>query len=301
MLKQYFKKTKYISVPSGKKELDKKVMDNKEAAKVSVPDGAWIKCDSCKNILYKKDVKEQDMTCPHCKKHYRMDAPSRLKLIVDQDSFVEMDKDLESTNVLDFPGYDKKLETLQSKTGLRSAVIAGRGTIGGEEAMVAVMDSRFMMGSMGQAVGEKITRAIEEATRLSLPMLIFTASGGARMQEGIFSLMQMAKTSAALAKHSDAGNLYISIITDPTTGGVTASFAMLGDIILAEPGALIGFAGRRVIEQTIGQTLPDDFQKAEFLLDHGFIDAIVPRENMKSYLSRVLHMHSLNSKGREWL
>lgn len=287
MLKQYFKKAKYISVPKtteSTKNLEKNT-------KANVPDGAWMKCKQCKSILYKKDVQHNLMCCPNCDTHYRLPAYNRIKLLVDENSFVEFNEDIESSDVLEFPGYDTKLKKLQEKTKLQSAVVTGEATIGGYKAVVAVMDSHFMMGSMGQAVGEKITLAIEKATAKKLPIIIFTASGGARMQEGIFSLMQMAKTSAALAKHHEANQLYVSVLTDPTTGGVTASFAMLGDVILAEPGALIGFAGRRVIEQTINQTLPDDFQTAEFLLKHGFIDDIVARPELKQYLSRVLRMH----------
>nr|WP_105618770.1 acetyl-CoA carboxylase, carboxyltransferase subunit beta [Vallitalea okinawensis] len=297
MLKNYFKKTKYIAMPSEPKTIPQ--TEKKDNSKVSIPEGAWLKCDSCKNTLYKKDMDENQKVCPHCQKHYRLDAYGRLQLILDDDTFKEFDKELESENVLSFPNYSEKVNVLQQKTSLRSAVVTGEGLINGYPAVIAVMDSRFMMGSMGQAVGEKITRAIEKATKKGLPILIFTASGGARMQEGIFSLMQMAKTSAALAKHHDAGLLYISVITDPTTGGVTASFAMLGDIIIAEPGALIGFAGRRVIEQTIGEKLPEDFQTAEFLMEHGFVDAIVPRKEMKETLAKIMLMHGVEQVVKE--
>lgn len=293
MLKNYFKKTKYIAMPSkDMKEVEPSFKKRLEQ-KASIPDGAWMKCDHCKQTLYREDIEKNDHICPKCQKHYRMDAPTRLRLMIDEGTFTEFDEELVSTNVLDFPGYEAKLTKQREKTELEAAVVTGQGKIGGQETVIAVMDSRFMMGSMGQAVGEKITRAIEKATEASLPMIIFTASGGARMQEGIFSLMQMSKTSAALKRHSDAGLLYISVITDPTTGGVTASYAMLGDIILSEPGALIGFAGRRVIEQTIGQKLPSDFQTAEFLLEHGFIDRIVSRDSLKETIANILSLHDL--------
>ncbi len=257
----------------------------------TIPDGAWAKCDECSSIIYRKDLLKSHMLCPSCGKHFRLEASLRLDLIMDKDTFSQYDRDMDSKNVLNFPQYSEKINKLQKQTGLNSAVITGQGMIGGQQTVIAVMDCRFLMGSMGQAVGEKITRAIERATDKGLPIIIFTASGGARMQEGIFSLMQMSKTSAALARHNEKGLLYISVITDPTTGGVSASFAMLGDIILAEPGALIGFAGRRVIEQTIGEKLPDDFQTAEFLLEHGFIDRIVSRNSLKDTLSKILTLH----------
>lgn len=212
-------------------------------------------------------------------------------MTLDEGSFVEWDSDLETRNVLSFPDYEQKITAMKEKTGLTEGVVTGEGTIQGFKTAIAVMDSHFMMGSMGQVVGEKITRAIERATKERLPIVIFTTSGGARMQEGMVSLMQMAKTSAAAEKHSQAGLLYITVLTDPTTGGVTASFAMLGDIILAEPGALIGFAGQRVIEQTIGQKLPEGFQRAEFLLEKGFVDRIVNRGDMKEELGKILSYH----------
>lgn len=284
VLKPYFRKTSPIDdVPN----------------QVSIPNGTWIKCTGCKNIVYKQDIDKNQQICPNCKEHYRMTAWERIQLLLDKDSFEEYDHELDSQNLLDFPGYDDKVKEIQKNTQLSSAVITGQGRLGNNDVVIAVMDSRFMMGSMGQVVGEKITRAIEKATEMQKPLLILTASGGARMQEGIFSLMQMAKTSAALKRHQDAGQLYISILTDPTTGGVTASFAMLGDIILAEPGALIGFAGRRVIQQTIGQKLPEDFQRAEFLLEHGLIDAIVDRKDMKNMLMTLLNIHMKSYSGGE--
>lgn len=221
-----------------------------------------------------------------------MPSRERIKNIIDDGTFEEFDKDMETSNPIDFEGYEEKIEKLSEKTGLKEAVITGEGKIHGMETVIAVMDSAFIMGSMGSVVGEKITRAVEKATELKLPVIIFTASGGARMQEGMFSLMQMAKVSAAVARHNKAGLLYITVITNPTTGGVTASFAMEGDIILAEPDALVGFAGKRVIEQTIKQHLPEGFQRAEFLLEHGFIDKIVRRQELKETLSVILELHS---------
>ena len=266
-------------------------ISNKEGKKKEVPEGIYIKCPKCKKSIYRPDLKKTLGICPHCQYYYPLSARARLGIIVDKNSFEEMDKELVSSNPLEFEGYEEKLERYQEKTKQNEAVITGKATIEGQEVMIAIMDSGFMMGSMGQVVGEKVTRAIERATLAKLPLIIFTASGGARMQEGIFSLMQMAKTSAALAKHDASGLLYISVLTDPTTGGVTASFATLGDIILAEPGALIGFAGPRVIEQTIKQKLPDGFQRAEFLLEKGQIDAIVKREALRETLAQLLRLH----------
>ena len=244
--------------------------------------GKWVKCDACKEILYKEEVHKNLSVCPNCGKHFRISSRRRIKQIIDEGTFEEIGKGLKTTNPLNFEGYKTKIE---------EAVTTGIGEIEGEKVVLAVMDGNFMMGSMGSVVGEKITLAIETSIKLRLPLIIFCVSGGARMQEGIISLMQMAKTSAALAKHNKEGLLYISVLTDPTTGGVTASFAMLGDIILAEPNALIGFAGPRVIEQTIKQQLPDGFQRSEFLLEHGFIDRIVERKNMKTELANILKLH----------
>jgi acetyl-CoA carboxylase carboxyl transferase subunit beta len=288
-MKELFKKKKYIKLPiktavNGKQQFN-------EMGDPSVPSGKWIKCNNCGEIIYRDDFEARNQICTKCQKHFRMDSESRISQVIDLDSFKELDSTIETKNVLDFPEYTEKISSLQQKTGLREAVITGEGKINGIEVVIAVMDSRFMMGSMGEVVGEKVTRAIEHATNRRLPIIIFTASGGARMQEGIVSLMQMAKTSSALAKHSEAGLLYITVLTDPTTGGVTASFAMLGDIILAEPGTLVGFAGARVIEQTINQKLPEGFQKAEFLLEHGYIDMIVERKDMKNTLYKLLEFH----------
>lgn len=256
-----------------------------------VPDGMWAQCPSCKKAIYNKDLGKEQI-CPNCGYNFRIDAFERIGLIVDENSFEEWDKGLANTNPMELPAYSEKIERLQEETGLDEAVVTGRATINKQACVLAVMDARFIMGSMGTVVGEKITRAFEKATELQLPVVIFTASGGARMQEGILSLMQMAKISAAVAKHSEAGLLYVAVLTDPTTGGVSASFAMQGDIILAEPQALIGFAGRRVIEQTINEELPEDFQRAESLLEHGFIDKIVPRPELKATLGLILTLHA---------
>ena len=259
--------------------------------KREVPEGIYVQCPKCKKSIYRPELKKTLGICPHCQYYYPLSARGRLGMIVDKNSFEEMDSDLKSSNPLEFEGYEEKLEKYKEKTKQNEAVLTGKATIEGQEVIIAIMDSGFMMGSMGQVVGEKIARAIERATLDKIPLIIFTASGGARMQEGIFSLMQMAKTSAALAKHDANGLLYISVLTDPTTGGVTASFATLGDIILAEPGALVGFAGPRVIEQTIKQKLPEGFQRAEFLMEKGQIDAMVKREEMRQTLAAILRLH----------
>ena len=256
-----------------------------------VPEGLLRKCNKCGGAIIAEDVKKDHYICPKCGGYFRVHARRRIEMITDEGSFEEWDSDLQGGNPLEYKGYEEKLKKLQEKTGLSEAVVTGKAKIDGREAAIGVCDGRFLMASMGEAVGEKIARAVERATKERLPVILFACSGGARMQEGIVSLMQMAKTSAALKHHSDAGLLYISVLTDPTTGGVTASFAMLGDVILAEPKALIGFAGPRVIEQTIGQKLPEGFQRAEFLLEHGFLDAIVERPQMKAVLSKILALH----------
>lgn len=264
-----------------------------------VPEGLLRKCNKCGGAIIAEDVKKDHYICPKCGGYFRVHARRRIEMITDEGSFEEWDSDLQGGNPLEYKGYEEKLKKLQEKTGLSEAVVTGKAKIDGREAAIGVCDGRFLMASMGEAVGEKIARAVERATKERLPVILFACSGGARMQEGIVSLMQMAKTSAALKYHSDAGLLYISILTDPTTGGVTASFAMLGDVILAEPKALIGFAGPRVIEQTIGQKLPEGFQRAEFLLEHGFLDAIVERPQMKAVLSKILALHE-NGKGTDF-
>lgn len=249
-----------------------------------VPDGLFQKCDKCGEIIYAEDIIANYHICPNCSNYFRIPPRTRLSMVLDKNTFNELNCDLPVSDPLNFPGYVSKLEHMKSVTNLDEAVITGLGKINGEPVAIGVMASTFLMGSMGEVVGEKITRLIEHATKEELPLVIFCCSGGARMQEGIISLMQMAKTSAALKRHSEAGLIYISVLTDPTTGGVVASFAMLGDVILAEPGALIGFAGPRVIEQTIGQKLPEGFQRAEFLVEHGFVDKIVKRSRLKSIL-----------------
>ena len=264
-----------------------------------VPEGLLRKCNKCGGAIIAEDVKKDHYICPKCGGYFRVHARRRIEMVTDEGSFEEWDSDLQGGNPLEYKGYEEKLEKLQEKTGLSEAVITGKAKIDGRKTAIGVCDGRFLMASMGEAVGEKIARAVERATEERLPVILFACSGGARMQEGIVSLMQMAKTSAALKHHSDAGLLYISILTDPTTGGVTASFAMLGDVILAEPKALIGFAGPRVIEQTIGQKLPEGFQRAEFLLEHGFLDAIVERPQMKAVLSKILALHE-NGKGTDF-
>ena len=261
------------------------------ASRPEVPEGLLRKCNKCGAAIIAEDVKQGNYICPKCGGYFRIHAYRRIQMVIDEGTFEEWDHDLTGGNPVNYKGYPEKVQALQEKTGLKEAVVTGRGKINGRETVIAVCDGRFLMASMGWAVGEKITRAVERATEEKLPAIIFACSGGARMQEGITSLMQMAKTSAALERHSKAGLLYVSVLTEPTTGGVTASFAMLGDIILAEPGALIGFAGPRVIEQTIRQKLPKGFQRAEFLVEHGFVDDIVRRENLKETLGKILEMH----------
>ncbi|MBM6743311.1 acetyl-CoA carboxylase carboxyltransferase subunit beta [Drancourtella massiliensis] len=291
-LSNMFKKTErknYITIHTS----DKK-------GKPEVPEGLLKKCNACKAAIVTEDVKNNYYICPKCHNYFRVHARRRVEMIVDEGTFEEWDHGLNAGNPLSFPGYEEKVKALQEKTNLDEAVMTGKAQINGNEVVLGICDGRFMMASMGWAVGEKIARAVERATEEKLPVIIFACSGGARMQEGIVSLMQMAKTSAVLKKHSDAGLLYISVLTNPTTGGVTASFAMLGDVILAEPNALIGFAGPRVIEQTIGQKLPEGFQKSEFLLEHGFIDRIVEREEMKEVLASILSMHKIEENGEDW-
>lgn len=257
-----------------------------------IPDQMCVSCEKCKTILLTGDLNENARVCPKCGHYFRMNARQRIGLIVDGDSFGERDAGLSSSNRIDFPNYDKKLWHARLGSGEKEAVVTGTARVGGFPCCLFAMDPFFMMGSMGVVVGEKITRIFEYALAHSLPVVGFTVSGGARMQEGILSLMQMAKTSAAVKRHSDAGNLYAVVLTDPTTGGVTASFAMEADVILAEPHALIGFAGPRVIEQTMRQKLPPGFQRAEFLLEKGFVDDIVPRKKQKAYLTALLALHS---------
>jgi len=263
-----------------------------DSSALEIPKDLLFKCPRCQNVFYMDEFEKRKKTCPVCNYHARLSAKERLDITVDKDSFKPFDENMVSLNPIGFPDYEKKIKGMQESTGLKDAVVTGECTIRGYRAVIGIMDSNFMMASMGSVVGEKITRAFEYATEHKLPVILFTASGGARMQEGIISLMQMAKTSAAIKKHDEAGLLYTVVLTDPTTGGVTASFAMLGDVILAEPGALIGFAGPRVIRQTIGQELPKGFQRAEFLLEHGIIDNIVERKDLKQTLSLIIKLHS---------
>lgn len=254
--------------------------------------GVMNQCSECKHVMVTKELQKNLSVCPKCNYHHKINSAERIKQVIDEDTFTSIDDHLQTVNPLGFPGYVEKVEADKEKTGLNEAVLTGVGEINGNKIVIAVMDSFFRMGSMGSVVGEKITRAIEKATELGVPFIIFTASGGARMQEGALSLMQMAKTSVALEKHSREGYLYVSIMTHPTTGGVSASFASVGDINMAEPQALIGFAGRRVIEQTVREKLPDDFQTAEFLLKHGQLDKIVDRHEMKATLSTIVQLHA---------
>ena len=282
MFRNVFKKT-YAKIEPGNEKLD-------------IPEGLWRKCKICKEPIFAEDVKANYYTCPKCGGYFRVHAYRRIEMLVDDASFIEWNKTMPVSNPLDFPNYELKLEEERVKTKLNEAVVTGEATIGNVRTAIAVCDARFMMSSMGHVVGEKITAAIEKATKEKIPIIIYSCSGGARMQEGMISLMQMAKTSAALKKHHEAGQLFISFLTDPTMGGVSASFAMLGDIILAEPKALIGFAGPRVIAQTIGTKLPEGFQSAEFLLEHGFIDAIVERADQRGVLKKILRAHTCGFK-----
>ena len=267
--------------------------DKKNEHRSDIPVGKWVKCSKCKEILYKYDLHKNYSVCPNCGNHFRLSSRRRIDQIIDEGTFQEFDLQIKTDNPLEMDDYIKKLDTLKEKTGLDEAVKCGIGNINDEKVIICVMDSNFLMGSMGKVVGEKITYSIEKSIELSLPVIIFCASGGARMQEGIVSLMQMAKTSAAIQKLNKAGLLYISVLTDPTYGGVTASFASLGDIILAEPNAMIGFAGPRVIKQTIGEDLPEGFQTAEFLLEHGFVDKVVERKDMKDTLYKLLKFNKV--------
>lgn len=278
-----------------KNELERS--DETDVKKPYVPDEMWEKCPECGTLLLTTDVEENCQVCSKCNHHFRINARKRIEMTADKDSFVEMDAELESKNIIDFPGYDEKLEKSKRTSREKESVICGTCKIDGADVVIVSMNSEFMMGSMGSVTGDKITRAFEYATENSLPIIVFTVSGGARMQEGIISLMQMAKTSGAVKRHSDAGLLYITVLTDPTSGGVTASFAMEGDIILAEPKALIAFAGPRVIEQTIRQKLPRDFQTAEFVQNKGFVDRVVDRRQMRKTLSDLLRIHNYGEAG----
>ncbi|MEY8461727.1 acetyl-CoA carboxylase, carboxyltransferase subunit beta [Streptococcus merionis] len=281
----FSKKEKYIRITP-----NRSIRNEPAQTKPEVPDELFGKCPACKKMVYREDL-GQTKTCPVCGYNFRITAQERLRLTVDEGSFEELFTGIETKNPLNFPGYSEKIASTKEKTGLDEAVMTGLAKIDGQQIALGIMDSRFIMASMGTVVGEKVTRLFELATEKGLPVVVFTASGGARMQEGIMSLMQMAKVSAAVKRHSNAGLFYLTILTDPTTGGVTASFAMEGDVIIAEPQTLIGFAGRRVIENTVRETLPDDFQKAEFLQEHGFVDAIVARQDLRATIARLLHFH----------
>jgi len=284
----FSKKDKYIRINPNRSTV------NQPQIKPEVPDELFSQCPGCKYTIYQKDLGSERI-CPHCGYTFRISAQERLALTIDMGTFLEMFKGIETQDPLNFPGYRKKLTLMREKTGLDEAVVTGTALIKGEKVALGIMDSNFIMASMGTVVGEKITRLFEFATDEKLPVVLFTASGGARMQEGIMSLMQMAKISAAVKRHSNAGLFYLTILTDPTTGGVTASFAMEGDIILAEPQSLVGFAGRRVIENTVREDLPEDFQKAEFLLEHGFVDAIVKRRELPDTIARLVRLHRRES------
>ena len=290
-LKHMFKKTAALF---GDQEINSEKPDRENKKEPSVPEGLWLKCPKCGEMVYREDIKSNSYVCPKCEGYFRIKTKTRIRMVADAGSFEEWFCDIEQKNPLDYPEYEEKITGLQEKTKLKEAVTTGVCTVNGIRTVIGVCDARFLMGSMGYVVGEKITRAFERAVEERLPVVMFCSSGGARMQEGIISLMQMAKTSAAIKKHSEAGLFYLPILTDPTTGGVTASFAMLGDVILAEPGALIGFAGPRVIAQTIGQKLPEGFQRAEFLVEKGIIDGIVERKDLKETISHLLKVHQEN-------
>ena len=283
MIVDKIKKRKNVNIKNNKSNID-------------IPIGKWIKCEKCKEIIYKETLRENFNICPNCGNYFRMHARRRIELIIDEGTYQEFDLNIETTNPLEIEEYPKKLKSLREKTGIYEAVACGTGNINSEKVVICIMDSAFMMGSMGVVVGEKIAYSIEKAISLKLPLIIFSVSGGARMQEGMISLMQMAKTTSALTKLDAAGLLYISVLTNPTYGGVTASFASLGDIILAEPNAMIGFAGPRVIKQTIGEELPEGFQTSEFLLEHGFIDKIVERKDLKDTIYKLILFHKKGEK-----
>lgn len=296
MFKDIFRKTKYVTIKSGQMQNrgSSEVSSQEEpviASKKELPDGLWVKCPKCGEVLFNKNLEENARVCTTCEHHFRISASARLALLVDENSFEEWDAGLKTLDVLEFPGYEEKLREAQEKSGMVEGLLTGRAKIEGVPFVIAINEASFMMGSMGSVVGEKIARAIERAIDLRLPVVIFSTSGGARMQEGILSLYQMAKTSAALGKLAENHLLYISVVTDPTFGGVTASYASLGDIMISEPNALIGFTGPRVIKQTMRQELPSGAQTAEFNQEHGLIDLIVARTQMRPVLARLLRYH----------
>ncbi len=284
-----------FKIVKDRSKADAKLKDQKQKKQnngVEIPKGLLFKCPRCGTVVYRDEFERNRSVCASCNYHSRIRFRDRLEMTADKDSFVELDAGLTTLNPIDFPGYETKISELRDKCGINEAIVTGVCKIHRYKTVIGIMDSNFMMASMGSVVGEKITRAFEYATENKLPVVLFTASGGARMQEGIISLMQMAKTSGAIARHGEAGQLYVTVMTDPTTGGVTASFASLGDIIIAEPKVLIGFAGRRVIQDTIKQQLPDDFQSAEFMLENGFVDMIVERKYMRPTLSKIFRTHN---------
>lgn len=291
MLKDLFQKRKYATIPSGT------TTAGAERAKREIPEGLMIKCTKCGTIQYSKELEKSLKVCTACGFHFKLSSSERIAMILDEGRLFEYDADMISEDPLQFPEYAEKYKKAQQTSGMNDAVITGEGTIGGFPVVVGVMSFDFMGGTLGSVVGEKVSRAIEMAQQKNYPIILFSTSGGARMQESILSLMQMAKTSAAISRFNEAGGLFISVITDPTFGGVTASFAMLGDIIIAEPGSTFGFTGRRVIEQTIRQKLPDNFQTAEFNLKHGQVDKVVPRKDLRPTLIKLLDMHTV--KGEE--
>jgi acetyl-CoA carboxylase carboxyl transferase subunit beta len=295
MFKDIFRKPKYVtinSIPASQRNRPEPTTVHEQApARKELPDGLWIKCQKCGEVLFNKDLQENQRVCPKCNYHFRISARERLSHLVDPGTFVEWDKDLQSSNPLEFPEYENKLEQALEKSDVSESVLTGKGEIEGLPVVLAFNEGNFMMGSMGSVTGERIARAVERAIELRCPVVIFSTSGGARMQEGILSLYQMAKTSAALGRLAQHQLLYISVLTDPTFGGVTASYASLGDIHIAEPGALIGFTGPRVIKQTMRQELPAGAQTAEFNQDHGHIDLVVERAEMRSVLARLLRYH----------
>ncbi len=286
MIKGLFGKSKYVTVKRSEK-------DKIEHKKQQKDDRLWTRCPGCNELIYNKKLTENMMVCPKCSHHFRLTARKRMEITVDKGSLTEFTAGIHTKNILDFPEYEEKYEKAKKETGLEEAVIVGKAAIDSYPVIIVVMDFYFMGGSMGSVVGEKITLAMEKSLETGIPLIIFSTAGGARMQEGMFSLMQMAKTSAAVKKLDEARILFISVMTDPTSGGVTASFASLGDIIIAEPGALIAFAGPRVIKQTISTQLPEGFQRAEFLLEHGMIDMVVNRMEMRDKLSRILKFHAV--------
>lgn len=277
-----------------KRESFKETYRNKSdlSIKISIPDHLFVKCDGCNELIYTKDLESSFYVCPQCGHYFTLTARKRIEMTIDEGTFQELDAFLMTSNPLSFDGYNEKIKKYQDESNELEAFVSGTATIYNHKVAIGALNSHFMMGSMGSVVGEKVTRLVEFATKYKLPLIIYSASGGARMQEGIFSLMQMAKTSAALSRHNQAGLLYISVLTHPTTGGVAASFATLGDINIAEEGALIGFAGQRVIKQTIGQDLPAGFQTAEFQLEKGMLDLVVKRKEMKKTIVKLLHFHS---------